>query len=369
MAQGVVESVTGVFVGVDAHKRSLTVGVVTGAGASVVHRSFGNDAAGIAGVVGWLAELQVPVCRVGVEGSAGHGRHLVAVLVAAGHDVREVPPRRTAQRRRDRRRPKTDVEDALAIARATAGEPGLGPAGAHLVLGVAHRQLVVVLGHYDLLVARRKVMLNQAEAALCALPLPLREQVGTGAAVPPRLQAAVRLPAPSCPATAARLELLAELAADIAACDQRITALLGRLKELVAACGSTLTSEVGIGVVGAARLLVEIGDPTRFRSEAAFARWCGTAPVALSSGEGDGPPRRHRLDLMGNRKINSVLHIMSITQARCHPDARTYLATKKAEGKTSKEARRAHKTLMARRIIRRMWRDHHHYTTALAPTA
>jgi hypothetical protein len=25
---------------------------------------------------------------------------------------------------------------------------------------------------------------------------------------------------------------------------------------------------------------------------------CGVAPVAMSSGEGDGPPRNHRLDLM-----------------------------------------------------------------------
>jgi transposase len=358
-----------VFVGVDAHKRSLSVGVVTGAGRSLRVRSFSNDAAGIGQVVAWLAGLEAPVGRIGVEGSAGHGRHLTGVLVAAGRDVREVPARRTAQRRRDRRRPKTDGEDALAIARATAGEPELGPAGTDAALGEQFEELSWVLCHHDVLVERRKHMLNHAEAVLCALPLELREQVGTGAAVPPRLAAAVALvPGPS-RAAATQLHLLAELAGDITTCSQRIHALLGRLEQLIEACGSTLTDEVGIGVVGAARLLAEVGDPTRFRTEAAFARWCGTAPVAMSSGEGDGHPRHHRLDLMGNRKINSVLHIMSITQARCHPDARTYLATKRAQGHTAKQARRAHKTLLARRIIRRMWKDHTRHLATTQPTA
>ncbi|MEU6698727.1 transposase [Pseudonocardia sp. NPDC046786] len=39
---------------------------------------------------------------------------------------------------------------------------------------------------------------------------------------------------------------------------------------------------------------VRLRDPCRFTSEAQFARWCGIAPVALSSGEGHGPARRHR---------------------------------------------------------------------------
>ena len=67
------------------------------------------------------------VLRIGVEGSSGHGRHLAQRLVAAGYDVWEVPPRRTAERRRARRAPKTDHHDSYPIARAVAGEPRLGP--------------------------------------------------------------------------------------------------------------------------------------------------------------------------------------------------------------------------------------------------
>jgi transposase len=85
---------------------------------------------------------------------------------------------------------------------------------------------------------------------------------------------------------------------------------------------------------------------------------CGAAPVAVSSGEGDGDPQRHRLDLGGNRRVNSVLHTMHITQARCHQPAKDYLAAKRAEHKTAREARRAHKRLLANVVIRRMWADH-----------
>ena len=57
------------------------------------------------------------------------------------------------------------------------------------------------------------------------------------------------------------------------------------------------------------------------------------------------------------RRINSVLHIASVTQQRSQPDAAAYLARKATEGKTRREARRAHKRHLANRVIRRMWRD------------
>ena len=47
-----------------------------------------------------------------------------AAELAAGYDVREVPASRTAERRKRRRRAKTDIEDAEAIARETLSDPG-----------------------------------------------------------------------------------------------------------------------------------------------------------------------------------------------------------------------------------------------------
>ncbi|MGI5292007.1 transposase [Nonomuraea polychroma] len=124
--------------------------------------------------------------------------------------------------------------------------------------------------------------------------------------------------------------------------------------------GCTLTEVCGIGPVIGMQLLVEVGDPQRFRTEAQFARWCGIASVALSSGEGHGPARRHRLDLGGNRDVNSILHTVYVTQVRCHPPAKTYMAKKTAENKTKREAWRSHKRQLANVIIRHMWRDKAH---------
>ena len=121
--------------------------------------------------------------------------------------------------------------------------------------------------------------------------------------------------------------------------------------------GTTLRDEPGIGPIAAATLLVEVGDPFRFARESKFARWCGTGAIALSSGEGAGLPVKHRLDFRGNRRINSVLYIASVTQQRDVADARTYIDRKLGEGKTRREARRAHKRHLANRAIRRMWKD------------
>lgn len=345
------------FAGVDAHKRSVTVAVVDAFGVEAGVASFDNSTTGLDQALAWLDSIG-PVARIGVEGSAGHGRHLAERLVAAGLDVREVPPRRTAERRRSRRRGKTDREDALAIARATAGEPGLGPVKPGAGLGQVHEELVAVRDHRNMLVQRRTTMLNHAESVLAAVPLVFTDAGRGGRKVRPRLRQVARGDHADAPAPVrAQLAQLVELEADITDLDRRIRVLDKRLANLVTASGSTLLEEHGIGVTGAATLIAEIGDPARFRSESAFNRWWGGAPVAVSSSEGDNDPLRHRLDLLGNRTVNSVLYVMSVTQARYHPPAQIYLAKKKTEGHSRKEARRAHKTVLGRRVIRRMWND------------
>jgi transposase len=345
------------FAGVDAHKRSVTIAIVDSFGVEAAVASFDNSMTGLDQALIWLAAIG-PVVRIGVEGSAGHGRHLAERLVGIGYDVREVPPRRTAERRRSRRRAKTDREDALAIARATAGEPGLGPVKPGAGLGAMHEELVVVRDHRNMLVQRRATMFNHAEAILAAVPLEFTDAGRGGRKVQPRLRQVICADHGDAPAPVrAQLDELVELEADITDLDRRIRVLDKRLTALVVADGSTLLEEHGIGVAGAAALIAEVGDPARFRSESAFNRWWGGAPVAVSSGEGDDDPLRHRLDLLGNRTVNSVFYVMSITQARYHAPAQDYLAKKRTEGHSRKEARRAHKTLLGRRIIRRMWAD------------
>ena len=49
-------------------------------------------------------------------------------------------------------------------------------------------------------------------------------------------------------------------------------------------------------------------------------------------------------------------HQIVLTQARIYPPAQAYLARRKAEGRTAREARRALKRLLVRRVYR-AWYD------------
>jgi hypothetical protein len=78
----------------------------------------------------------------------------------------------------------------------------------------------------------------------------------------------------------------------------------------------------------------------------------------MSSGEGTGQPVAHRVDWNGNRRVNSILHIASVTQQRELLVTRAFIDRKIGEGKTRRMARRSHKRQLANRVIRRMWKDH-----------
>ena len=134
---------------------------------------------------------------------------------------------------------------------------------------------------------------------------------------------------------------------------ERTKAADKELKELLAATGTTLTQLHGIGPSGAARLLVEVGDITRFPTRAHFASWTGTAPIDASSGD----HVRHRLSRGGNRQINRVLHIMAVVQLRNPTEGRAYYDRKKAAGKTSMEAMRCLKRRLSDVVYRQLLAD------------
>ena len=145
----------------------------------------------------------------------------------------------------------------------------------------------------------------------------------------------------------------AELIGDLERVYRRQKAADKELKALVEATGSTLTSLPGIGPQGAARLLVEVADVTRFPTAAHFASWTGTAPIDASSGD----QVRHRLSRGGNRQINRVLHVMAIVQLRNPSEGRNYFDRKKNDGKTSMEAIRCVKRRLSDIVYRTMLDD------------
>ena len=144
-----------------------------------------------------------------------------------------------------------------------------------------------------------------------------------------------------------------ELVVDLERIYQRKKAANKELTALVADTGTSLMELNGIGPSGAARLLVEVGDITRFPDNNHFGSWTGTAPIDASSGDNV----RHRLSRGGNRQINRVLHIMATVQLRNPTEGRGYFDRSKARGKTSNESMRLLKRRLSDIVFQQMLED------------
>ena len=102
---------------------------------------------------------------------------------------------------------------------------------------------------------------------------------------------------------------------EIAEADKIITALTTQAVP-------TLLALPQVGPQTAARLVITAGQNIdRMRSEAAFAKLCGVAPLPASSGK----TTRHRLNPGGDRQANSALYMVVVGRMRRHPDTLTYM--------------------------------------------
>lgn len=96
------------------------------------------------------------------------------------------------------------------------------------------------------------------------------------------------------------------------------------------------------------------GAASRFGSPHAFAAYAGAAPIEIASGEHS----RHRLSRAGDRRLNSAIHLVAVTQVRMRNSiGRAYFDRKIAEGKTRNEAMRCLKRRLANHIWRMMIAD------------
>lgn len=124
---------------------------------------------------------------------------------------------------------------------------------------------------------------------------------------------------------------------------------LGRqIEALTRKLAPQLLDQPGVGPHAAAQLVLSWSHPGRIRSEAAFARLAGAAPIPASSGQ----TIRHRLDRSGDRKLNRALHLILVTRKRTHPPTIAYIERRIQEGKTRREANRCLKRYLARNLYR-----------------
>ncbi len=105
-----------VIIGMDPHKRSATIEVMTSNETVIGGGRYGTDTAGYRAM---LAEVRRWLERTwAVEGCQGIGRHIASRLLAAGEQVVDVPPRLSARTRvfATGQGRKTDATDAHSVA-------------------------------------------------------------------------------------------------------------------------------------------------------------------------------------------------------------------------------------------------------------
>ena len=334
-----------VVIGMDPHKRSVTIEVMTANEAVVGGDRFATDAMGYRAMLAYVADWPDRVWAI--EGCNGIGRHVAMRLIADGEQVIDVPPKLSARTRvfATGQGRKTDATDAHSVALVGTRMTGLRP--------VVHNEQLEVL---RLLVDRRRSIgeehtrkISQLHALLLEL-IPGGAKKDLSAAQAKKILAGVR---PRDVVGKTRKRVAAELVADLERLYVRKKAANKELVELIRATGTGLLDLHGIGPSGAARLLVEVGDITRFPDRNHFASWTGTAPIDASSGD----HVRHRLSRGGNRQINRTLHMMATVQLRNPTEGRAYYDRKKASGKTSMEAMRCLKRRLSDAVYRTLLAD------------
>jgi transposase len=264
-------------------------------------------------------------------------------LLVRGERVVRVATRLMAgERRGGRERGKSDLIDAIAVARAALRE-GVERLPVAELAGV-ELDIRLLVDHRERLVRMRTALNNDLLWHLHDL---WPEQSLPGSALLSKQWTARIARRLARAGQTARVRIARDELRQMRELSRTIDALETEIRELVAQVAPQLLAEPGFGPLTAGKLIGEIAGAKRFTSDAKLARAGGIAPIPVSSGK----TNRHRLDRGGNRQINTAIHRVAVTRARCHAETRAYIERKRSEGKTNREAIRC----LKRHLTRRVW--------------
>jgi transposase len=340
----------GIVIGVDAHKRTHTMVAVDAGGRRRGEKTVEATSAGHLSALRWAhSEFGTNIVWA-VEDS----RALTALLErdllnAGGQRVIRVPTQLVARTRKTGRSlGKSDPIDALAAALAALREPDL-PVASHEPWT---RELKLLIDRRDDLVHDRTAMMQRLLWRVHELDPTYRISPG---ALNRRKQQDVLAAW-----LASQKGLVAELArdelADIMRLTPAINALKTRMATQVRATAPSLLALHGCGALTAARIIGESADVNRFKSEAAFARFAGLAPIPYWSGPTRGRLRSHP---GGNRQLNAALHQIAMIQIKKGAPAEGYYRRRREVYDSHHYAIHGVKRRIARTVYARLRADHH----------
>lgn len=333
-----------VVIGVDTHRDSHALAVVDASlGVVVVEEQVDASREGYRRALR-LASRHGRRRLWAVEGTGAYGAGLTRFLQQKGERVLELE---RPVRRGSRGRAKSDALDAVRAARAVlAGEPLAQPRA-----DGDREALRVLLVSREAAVRVRRSGLNQLRALVVTAPPELRERL-TRLPKGTLVKRCLTLrPRPTqTPQLRGTLLALRACARQVDLATREAAVLERELNCLVERLAPQLLTYFGVGPISAAQLLVSWSHRGRFRSEAAFARLAGTAPIPASSGQ----TIRHRLDRGGDRQLNRAIHNVVLIRRRRDNQTIAYIQRRIAQGKTEREAVRSLKRYTARHLYRLM---------------
>lgn len=349
-----------IVVGADVHKRTHTFVAVDEVGRELGHKTFDATTAGHQAAVRWARDRFGGDLTWAIEDCRHLSARLERDLLGAGQSVVRVPPKMMAEQRRTARtRGKSDPIDALAVARAAQREPDL-PVASH---DEVSRELKLRVDRRDDLVKQRTATINRLLWRVHELDPAMAPSARSLDRIKHQQVLAAWLQTlPGVVAEIAREEL-----AEIIELSVKIKAQTRTIERLVIEVAPTLLTMAGAGPLSTAKIVGEAAGVTRFKSEAAFARHAGIAPVPVWSGNTAG---RVRLTRSGNRQLNAAVHRIAVTQIRLDSPGKQYYEKKRAEGMSTPEALRCLKRRLARTVFNHLRTDHQaRPATCLAPAA
>jgi len=330
-----------VIAGVDAHTDEHHVAVVDAQGRSLGAAAFPTNAEGYRRLIAWVrghGEIQ----RIGVESTGAYAAGLVRALRTERIEVVEVnQPHKHAHQRLG----KSDAVDAELAARAAlSGSAKAVPKHTDGVVEAIRQLSVARAGALK----ARTAALQQLDDLIITAPEQLRGELRRRCTLKARAALCLRLRPDTHrlhePLQAAKFALRS-LARRCEQLERERLELDEQLEKLVAAAAPRTVALFGVGTQAVSQLLVTAGENIgRLRSEAAFARICGAAPIEASSGR----TTRHRLDFGGDRQANRALHMIAICRLRHCERTRAYADRRSAEGLSRRDILRCLKRYIAR---------------------
>jgi transposase len=279
-----------------------------------------------------------------IEGTGSFGAGLTTALLARNERVVEVDrPKRPARRAGAK---SDDIDAVLAARQALAGDGVAEPRCR------GEREAIrVLLATRAQAIEFRTRAISALHALVTSAPDSLRERFRTlplGELL--RTCAGLRGSARQSAEEFATTMALRATARRVLACEEEAAELETQLDALVRRVAPALLDQVGIGPVVAGQVIASWSHRGRVRSEAAFAKLGGVAPIEASSGT----VVRHRLNRCGDRQLKRALHTIVLVRTRQDPETKTYVQRRLAEGKTIREIKRCLKRYVARQLFRQL---------------